>query len=462
MAIEEKSHLATPTITPARGPAVKKKVTYESVVDSAELPQDERKSPDFWTLIESLTPQSWIDGDYRLAIIREDPKPSSYGGMNTLEQCQGVLEVRPGVSIPLSDREDIQIGIKQKYGGRAYRLILKKGRERITEGKCINEAPPKYPDQAQPFGGPLPNAPTETSVAAKAIDAMANQQPDAVRLAMEVLRSASEIVMRQATPPASQSPATDLLDQELKRAMIQKFLAPPTDPVETILKYKELFQPPAKSSVQETLELIGALKTSGLVGGVAGKSSLLDLGAQVLPQVAQLAVTGVHEWRLGMEAAARGPHPATAPAASAPIDVHPQPPAAPQPQPATNPGAQPMPPQNPNGAPSIDWVQSRIATIVKDIDYTVDEAVEEVLSLLYNIDPAIVTALLNPPSIHPALPPGEEGLLKLFQNSPPLQVVPVNPRLTEFIKKFVVAAKESESQRLKQPQADAAKPTPSA
>src|SRR5579864_6389804 len=97
------------TTATAAGPVVET-VSRKRVVPADELTNEQNKRipPDLWDFIESLTPQDWADKDFRLAIVREDPKPSTYGGMNTLEQCQGVLEVRPGVSIPLDDRESIQ------------------------------------------------------------------------------------------------------------------------------------------------------------------------------------------------------------------------------------------------------------------------------------------------------------------------------------------------------------------
>src|SRR5271168_731822 len=203
---------------------VVEKVTRTRLMTRAEVAAEQggRTTPEFWEFIEKMTPQMWGD-DFILYILREDPKPSLYGGTNTLEKCPGYIAMPDGTKQPLSSREDIELAIKQKYGGKAFRLILKRANgERICEGKCINEAQPKYPDT---MVNPLPHATaSDASVATRAIDAMASQQPDALRLSMEVLRSASEIVMRHQQQPATPPPSAESeLDRAIRQAMIQKF-----------------------------------------------------------------------------------------------------------------------------------------------------------------------------------------------------------------------------------------------
>jgi hypothetical protein len=414
-----------------------------------------RTTPEFWEFIEAMTPEMWA-GDYLLYILREDPKPSMYGGTNTLEKCPGYIAMPDGTKSPLSSREDIELAIKQKYGGKAFRLILKKGSERISEGKCMNEAPVRTPDAIPGYPShPLPNASTDASVASQAIDAMKNQQPDAVRLAMDVLRSASDLVMRQANPqnqPAAQT-QNSLIEQSVIKSLIDKALAPPPtpqDPFELFLKFKELLQPPATNGVKETLELVTTLKNSGLIGLGAGRSTLLDLGREVIPQVASTVLSGIHEWRLGVEAQVRGlelsrgmnPQP-SAPGPAAPA---PQIPVAEQPSAAAPPVSEQA--AVPSGEPPFDWLAIKIVEILKEPGYTIDEAVDETLSFLYRSHAPVVALLLDPPKLDERLPQGEQGLLMLFQHHAVLKQIPVNPRLAEFIKKFVIAAKEAEAERL--------------
>jgi len=446
-------------------------VSRKRTIPAAELENERtaRANPEFWAFLESMTEEMWA-GDYMLYIMREDPKPSAYGGTNTLEKCAGFMVMPNGARIKIDSREDLELAIKEKWGGKAFRLILKKGRERLTEGKCMNEAPPKYPETNSGYPAhPLPNASTDASVASQAIDAMKNQQPDAVRLAMDVLSKASELVMRQANPPNQPpAPPVDSLDVELKRAMIQRFLNPPAqqDPFELFLKFKEIMQPPASNGVKETMDLVASLKNSGLFSLGGGRSTLLDLGREVIPQVASTVLSGIHEWRLGVEAQVRGlelsrgmnPQPsAPGPAAPAPQIAVPEQPAAASASPASEQGAAP------SGEPPFEWLAIKIVEILKEPGYTIDEAVDETLSFLYRSHAPVVALLLDPPKLDQRLPQGEQGLLMLFQHHPVLKQIPVNPRLAEFIKKFVAAAKEAEAERLAAVKPiDVAKSTPPA
>jgi len=143
----------------------------------------------------------------------------------------------------------------------------------------------------------------------------------------------------------------------------------------------------------------------------------------------------------------RGINPQPPPGAAAP-----QPP---QPLPAevVDAQAQPNPPPNntqqqrPSADPPFDWLAMKVAAIVNDLGYTVDEAVDETLSFLYHAHAPVVAMLLDPPKLDARLKAGDEGLLMLFQHHPILQRVQVNPRLTEFIKKFRIAASQAETER---------------
>jgi hypothetical protein len=455
-------------VATSAGPVVET-VSRKRIIPPSELQNEQtgRKTPDFWEFLEAMTPDMWAS-DYILYILREDPKPSLYGGTNTLEKCPGYIAMPDGTRQPLNSREDVELAIKQKYGGKAFRLILKKGSngERICEGKCMNEAPVRmpdvngYPNPAHPLTGAPAN---DASVASKAIDAMASQQPDAVRLAMDVLRSASEIVMRQAQPGATAAiPAPpSLIDQTIVQALITKALAPPPappDPFEMFLRFKDIMAPPATSGVKETLELVTSLRNSGLFPAGSGKTSLLDLGREVIPTIATTAREAVHEWRLGVEAQVRG--------LELSRGINPQPPAVPpQPiaaAPAATPPAAATPPQTggnepPSGEPPFDWLAMKIVDILREPSYSIDEAVDETLSFLYRAHAPIVAQLLDPPKLNAQLAAGEQGLLMLFQHHPVLKQIPVNPRLAEFIKKFVVAAKEAEAEHMA-----GAKPVPPA
>src|SRR5271154_783473 len=167
-------------IMSASGPVVET-VSRKRVVPTTELETEKRSGvPDFWEYIESLKPEQWTD--HIVYLYRQEPKTTTYPGAPPayLDKYTGTIEVRPGVTVAMDDAGTIQQAVKEKFGGRVFRMILKKGKERLTETTFSTEAQPKYPDSTPQYANPLPNAgqPTEASVATTAITAMANQQPD--------------------------------------------------------------------------------------------------------------------------------------------------------------------------------------------------------------------------------------------------------------------------------------------
>jgi hypothetical protein len=437
--------------SPAVAPVTVEKTIRTRTLSASEASKDSTQNvmPDFWEYIESLTPSQWVD--HIVYLYREDPKTSNYSTEPSyVDKFAGMIDVRPGVTIPMDERGMIEHAIREKHGGKAFRLICKKGKERITVGKCVNDAPPKYAEITSSSNGhPLPNsAQTASDVASKAIDAMASQQPDAVRLAMDVLRSASDIVMRQAQPAATTPvPQASLIDQTIMTTLIAKALAPPPDPFEMFLRFKEIMQPSATNGVRETLELVSSLRNSGLFPSGSGKTSLLDLGREVIPLVATTARDAIHEWRVGVEAQVRGVEIARGLNPPAPLPPTPQPEPA-TPSPAPQPSEPASTPVQASSDPPFDWLAMKIVEILKDQDFTIEQAVDETLSFLYRAHTAVVALLLDPPKLNAQLAPGEQGLLMLFQHHPILKQIPVNPRLAEFIKKFVSEAKVAETERM--------------
>jgi len=443
-----------PQVAPAATETVIRKRTL-TAAEAAPLPTG-NAMPDFWDYIESLTPSQW--SDHVVYVYREDPKDSNYSSEPSyVDKFAGSIEISPGVIVPTFERESIEYAIKEKHGGKAFRLICKKGPSRVAIGKCVNGAPPKYPE-FNTRAHPLPNASaTDASVASKAIDVMANQQPDAMRLAMEVLRSASDIVMRQPQPQATppRQSLDDEMDRELRRAMIQKFLAPPppppppVDPVESFLRIKQALDGGGNGggSANTLVEKVLSAAVDKILNPappVTGRTTLLDLGREFIPVLGTTVRETMHEYRLSREADARiaevqrgmVPQPAQNPAAL-PVNIPPQPAAAqPAPQPVAPPAAAPQ-------APTLTFpqIEAHIAKIIANAEYPIEEAVDRVLSFLYDTDGRLVPALLNPPSIDARLKPGKEGLMQLFTYEPALQPCTVNlPRLSEFLDKFIAEA----------------------
>lgn len=439
------------------GPIVET-VSRKRLVTPAELAQEQKgnTTPNFWDFIESMTDDMWA-GDFMLYIYREDPKPSNYGGSNCLEKCPGFMVMPNGARLKMDSREDVELAIKEKWGGKAFRLILKKGRERLTEGKCMNDAPAKYPDAtpAQYQPNPLPNAGAPGSsdvVATRAMDLVANQQPQLMTVAMDAISRAADLVARYNPAPAAAPTADSELDRAFKQAMIQKLLAPPPDPFELFLKFKQIMgdgggmsgtvDKIVNAAVDKMLNPVAA------VAAVTGRTTMLDIGRELIPVLGSV----MHEYRLSREADMRiteiqrsaipPPQPAQ-PMQPNPPAVLPMPPAAPT---AVPQAAPPAPPTM-----SFPQIEAHIASIISNSEFTTDEAVDEVLAFLYNTDPRLVNLLLHPPLLDPRLKPGKDGLMMLCTYEAPFKACLSNvPRLSEFLDKFIVAATEAEAAEARQ------------
>jgi hypothetical protein len=144
-----------------------------------------------------------------------------------------------------------------------------------------------------------------------------------------------------------------------------------------------------------------------------------------------------------MMMAARGSQPALPPARN----VTPGPQAVPSPP--AQPQAQPQAQAPANGQPSAEqrdangklvpadyWemIEAKIVTILDDRDTPITQLADDTLTWL-DIENKQVTDNL--------LAAGEDGLLQLFTTRRILMQVPQDPRLTEFIKKFVELGTES-------------------
>jgi hypothetical protein len=429
---------------------VVEKVTRTRTVTPAELAKENTNTmPDFWEYIESLAPEQWEREEHVVYLYREDPKDSTYSTEPSyVDKFSGTIEIFPGgPSYQMNDRGVVEHAIKEKHGGKAFRLICKKGRQRIAIGKCVNGAPPKYPDTNQQRY-PLPNAAasTDANIAAKAMDMAANQNPQLINIAIDAVSRAAQIVS-QHNPPAAVNSMDSELDRAFKAAMIQKLMAPPPDPFEMLVKFKQLMGDTTGGAGGPMMEKILSAAVDKILNpapAITGRTTLLDIGREFIPVLG----TVMHEYRLSREADARITEIQRS-AMPPPQPVHaaqPNPPATVTQLPAVTPPAPQPPPPPATPALTFPQIESHIAKIVSNAEFSTDEAVDKVLEFLYDTDARLVPALLNPPSIDPRLKPGKDGLMQLFSVEPPLKPCLTNPpRLSEFLDKFIVAATEAEA-----------------
>ena len=391
----------------------------------------ERTTPDFWEYVAPLTASDWdrhIVYLYRVEDNRSIP----------LEKCSGSMQIGGGRSVPINDREEMELAIGQKYGGRTFRLILKRGSERVTETRVFNDLPPKNVQPAifdsGPSVQPMSDAAATADVAKAAMSAVASQEANAVNVAVTALRGAAEVVQRFSQPQNGGTQMDDIM-KPLLVAMLQRAMNPP-DPIELLTKLLTLQNSMTTSTAARTpgtpdeftQKVMGVAFERFMNPPPAGPVS--SAGAELvrtLPSVATHVTDAIREWRLGMEAQRDGaaimrgivpPRPAAPPGARS------------LPAPAANPTEAPMPVP---GVP-LEFIEAKIVEMLTE-PVSAEEAADDTMAFLDRIDPKLVAQLVSL---------GEPGLFNLFQTRPILKTATTNvPRLAEFIRAFLKFATEN-------------------
>jgi hypothetical protein len=426
--------------------------TVVKTTETRVLPADpltgERKTPDYFEYVERLSPGEWErHPKHTLYIYRRNTET---GPMIPLERLNGFFPVAGADPVPLGDREEFEIALAQKYGGGNYRLILKKGSERISEGRISIDGAPKNTrpgildsPEASGSGATVQNPPeTPESVAKTAMNIVANQESQGLQIGMAALHSAADVVQRLAHPSVPAPAPGDDLTRQFLQVMIAKMMNPP-DPLEQFAKFASLMatlgggangtaHPAVQKIIDTALERFG---NPVAPGAIATTGAAL---VSQLPQIAGYVTEAVREWRVGSEAqlhtaqimASQGRAPALAaqnPSATV------QPPG----RPITQATQIVPPPQEaqamPAGTPSLEFVESKIVEILRK-PISADDAADEVLSFLDLMDPTLVDRLAAV---------NETQLVQLFQTRPVLKQYHDLARLQEFVRAFLKYANDT-------------------
>jgi len=427
----------TATDMPANGKTVEK--TTVTRVIPTDFNSEDRKLPDFWSYIESLTAADWER--HLLYLYR---RVSDTGPMVPLEKSSGFITMSNNVQVAVGNKEEFEFAIQQKYGGGTYRLLLKKGAERVGDHRISIDGPPKA---VQP-GILVDNAPnvnpvahSSNDVATTAMNLVANKEAEAVNVAINALRGASEVVQRF----SSGNGGGDDVTREFMRVMIARAMNPP-DPMDSIAKMLGIFQtlmgalnpgaaqnPVIQRIMDSALDRLMNPVSSG------GSTSTTTALVQTLPAIASHVKEALTEWRVGMEVqrdVIMRSQPQQLPAGSPPGAPSPtvlQPPA---PAAAKAPEGQ----QAMTVGPPLEFIETKIVEILGETlgePNGADIAGEEVFMFLDRMDPRITAHLIGL---------GEAGLFELFQTRPILKRATTNPpRLQEFIRAFLKYSKPEPS-----------------
>lgn len=400
------------SVKPAEGEILETN-TRTRVVKDSSAPAAATKRPPFWDWIESLSPADWQQHDIVVTLYRMD------GG--TRGAWCGKYN-----SLPFSHVE-----IKKDFGGGTYNVMVKYDSQLIYNHNFQIAGVPKANDEVAAAPAAQSNSEMmqmfrEMMAEIRSMrggDAGSQAIQQAVALSGQVFSSATTqaaaAISRIGEPhgPAPANPMEGLMGQFMQ-AMIAKMMNP-SDPIEQFSK------------------MLAAMNGLGLTGG---KTAAPSIGAQivsmipsVLPELTKgmAMMAQMREQELRALTLSRG---GALPAAPQQAPVQPPQPSnvtvMPSPQ-----QDQEAPPPAQGGLSIWDFIEGSLVNILQDQNLTVDEAANESLIVLVRAGAA--------PFIDKMIEVGEPGLLQLFQTRPILMQVAQNPRLTEFIKRFLEIAREA-------------------
>ena len=410
-------------VKPAAGEVVEQ-TTRTRVVPAAELEPTPAKRPPFWDWIDTQSLADWNNNDLVINLYRG--RKNDRG-----EWCEKF------VAPPFSHDE-----VQKKYGGGEYNVMVKYNKQLIYNEDFSIAGAPRNDIEVLPPAGPQSeikqmldfmkeqNALLVAELrAARGGDAGTRAIEQAVGLSGQVfassLTAAQTAIGRIAEPHGAPtaSPMDEMMRQFMAAAIAK--MMNPADPIENFSK------------------MVTAMKAMGLTdGGGGGPKNISAQLISVLPTVLDKVQAGMasmvqmREQEIRVQMLARGQAP---PAMPQNIPPQPQPAANVTEMPAPQPAQTDQQAQNPQVG-FWEFLDSGVLNILSDPNKPIDEAATEALIFF---DAAGAGSLVD--DLIKQGDNGEAILLQLFQTRPILQRVPQNPRLTEFIKKFLELAKESRS-----------------
>lgn len=398
----------------------------------------EPKPVDFWQYIAAIPAADWQK--HIVYLYRVEPQPS----VPLQRTGSPYLTFAGGAQIPLTDQQEIEFALAQHYGGGTFRFICKRGAQWVAQERVTISGPVRAvtvsPDAGA--GAPgistgaatiLPAGDSNAAIAGKAIDVIAGQEHQAVRIGIDALGAAAQIVRQFGDGrPAPAGPM-----DELQRLMLQAVIARLTaDPMEQFVKMFALLRElnPAGGSGGNSLtdKILTTAVERFMNPPPAGApvSASAELMRQ-LPQLGSQVAESLREFRMAQEAQVKAREAEVRIVAMQRGQVAPPP--APQvippaiPQNAQMPN-QPAGPEASAGAPTMEFVERKIVEILNR-PVSAEQAADDAMAFLDPIAPGAIDQLAQL---------GEQGMVQLFTARPVLKQATANmPRLIEFIRAFL-------------------------
>jgi hypothetical protein len=416
-----------PEAAPTSGEVVETRTTRRILpVPNSE----ESKTPEFWAYVRAILQADW--SKHMVYLYRVEPKPS----VAIQRTGNSFLTMPNGQQVSLADQEELEFALAANYGGGIFRLIVKKGpqwvtQERLEIGGPVRALQIPAPENSQQQPGVNQNqyGDAATAISMKAIDTVAGAEHTAVRIGIDALGAAANIVRSFGEGRPTAPSSSDQMMQQFMAAMIARMSVDPMQQFMQMLAFMKEINGvfsgggnggnglPADMMQQFMKAMFEKFMNPTPAGSPVNTGAAL---VQMLPAIGNQFVEGLREFAKVREneakiiAMQRSGMPA-------PPQPNPQvlPPSAPN-------GAQPQPA---NGAPSVEFVDRKIIEFIKAPNLSAEQAADEAMSFLDSLDPHAVAQLSSL---------GEPGLLQLFSSRPILQQATSNmPRLVEFIRAFL-------------------------
>jgi hypothetical protein len=408
-------------IRTAPGEAVEETKVTRIIPSAQAEPQGERKP--FWDFVEALSPDDWKKQNIVIHLYRGN-RADRGAWCGKFEEGPFSFEI-----------------VQRQFGGGSYNCMAKKGGMLIYNTDFEIVGAPKDSSEVQAATGVGPTSEVgqilqflmkqqEMLVAELRASRGGDTAQDAIKQALalngQIFSSAAGTVAQTAqnlatSAGAHQTSRSEALMDKLMEAMIMKMM-----------------NPPETSGIDTTIKTISALKEAGLIGSNSGGNStgvaLVNMAPQILGGIRDTLANVARMRELEIEAmrhtrGAGAPPPQFAPPRSQAEIVTTSPvPNPPPPQPV-----QEQPPSA--GLTFWDFIEGGIVNILSDPEKPIEIAANE--TLIY-LDASGAAQFVDT-----MIEAGAEQLLTLFKTRPILQRIPQNPRLTEFIKKFLELAAES-------------------
>jgi hypothetical protein len=438
-----------PATDPSDGSVIETKTTRR-IIPVSEFPEP-KQAIDAWEYIRAIPPDWARHFAYLRRIAPEPP-------VTLIKTASPAFTFPNGEQVPVGDPEELEMQLGKQFGGGTFRILVKHGSQIMAAVNIPINLPPRpiviSPDSPNGNGqapSHFTSGDAAAQIAGKAIDAVAAQETLGIRVGVEALNAAANLqalaanTIKNFTTNPTPAPAPPSEMDQMFKVMMMRWMeksmerldAPPAQPTAIPGVDVNLLGRFLSTVIERGLN--PPVATNGnSVSGVAAVASVLP---QVLSYGAQIAA----EIRMKAEAerdtviAARSPQPP---------QVQP-----PQPRAQVLPPSTPAPAPNPNGtvpmgAPSTEFVESRIIQILQQ-PTSAEEAADAVLMFLHTIDGPDQAD--GQGSVAQLVKLGESGLVQLFQFRPKLKPATANmPRLLEFIRAFLKLYAEDQAEEAQQ------------